>query len=203
MQITLLPFLAISILLIVIPGPDTAVVTKNALLGGRRGGVLTAAGVTGGLLVWTLAASLGIATLLKASEAAFLLVRVVGALYLAWLGIQLLRGRDDLRRPSGQGAAPGARALRQGFLSDLGNPKIAVFFTSFLPQFVHGDALFLPLLLLGAIFATLTLAWLAAYALLVGSSTALINRPRVRRALDRVTGVVLIAFGVRLVLDRR
>jgi len=203
MQITLLPFLAISILLIVIPGPDTAVVTKNALLGGRRGGILTATGVTGGLLVWTLAASLGIATLLRASEVAFLAVKLVGALYLIWLGVQLLRGRDELNRSAGQGSGPRAKALRQGFLSDLGNPKIAVFFTSFLPQFVHGDALFLPLLLLGAIFAALTLAWLAAYALLVGSSTALINRPRVRRALDRVTGVVLIAFGVRLVLDRR
>jgi RhtB (resistance to homoserine/threonine) family protein len=203
MQIALLPFLAISILLIVIPGPDTAVVTKNALLGGRRGGVLTAAGVTGGLLVWTLAASLGIATLIRASEAAFVVVKLAGALYLVWLGVQLLRGRDELIRSSAQASELRARALRQGFLSDLGNPKIAVFFSSFLPQFVHGDAVFLPLLLLGSLFAVLTLVWLAAYALLVGSSTALINRPRVRTALDRFTGIVLIAFGVRLALERR
>ena len=203
MQITLLPFLAISILLIVIPGPDTAVVTKNALLGGRRGGILTATGVTGGLLVWTLAASLGIATLLRASEVAFLAVKLVGALYLIWLGVQLLRGRDELNRSAGQGSGPRAKALRQGFLSDLSNPKIAVFFTSFLPQFVHGDAVFLPLLLLGVLFALLTLAWLAFYALLVGTSTAFVNRPSVRRALDRITGGVLIAFGIRLALERR
>src|SRR5215467_12382463 len=96
MQIELLPFLVLSILLIVIPGPDTAVVTKNALLGGRRGGVSTAVGVTAGLCVWTLAAALGVAALLRASEVAFLTVKVAGALYLVWLGLQLLRGRDKL-----------------------------------------------------------------------------------------------------------
>jgi threonine/homoserine/homoserine lactone efflux protein len=80
---------------------------------------------------------------------------------------------------------------------------VAIFFTSFLPQFVHGGAVFLPLLLLGTTFAVLTMAWLAAYSVLVGTSTALVNRPSVRRALDRATGVVLIAFGVRLALERR
>ena len=96
------------------------------------------------------------------------------------------------------------RALRQGFLSDLGNPKIAVFFTSFLPQFVHGDgAVLLPLLVLGGIFAVLTLLWLATYAVIVGRATALLRRPAVRRTLDRFTGVVLIGFGIRLAFERR
>lgn len=203
MQVALLPFLAISILLIVIPGPDTAVVTKNALLGGRRGGMLTAVGVATGLLVWTLAASLGIAALLRASEVAFLALKLAGALYLTWLGVQLLRGRDRIRETATRRPRSRGTDVRQGLLSDLGNPKIAVFFTSFLPQFVHGGAVFLPLLFLGSIFAVLTLLWLAAYALLVGTSTAILNRPSVRRALDRITGVVLIAFGVRLALERR
>jgi threonine/homoserine/homoserine lactone efflux protein len=104
---------------------------------------------------------------------------------------------------TGRSSASGAKALRQGLLSDLGNPKIAVFFTSFLPQFVHGGAVFLPLLLLGGLFAMLTLAWLAVYALLIGRSSGLLRRPRVRKALDRFTGAVLIAFGVRLALERR
>jgi RhtB (resistance to homoserine/threonine) family protein len=203
MQIALLPFLAISILLIVIPGPDTAVVTKNALLGGRRGGVLSALGVSSGLTVWTFAAALGIATLLKASEAAFLALKIAGALYLIWIGVQMLRARDPLAESTGARSTSGAKALRQGLLSDLGNPKIAVFFTSFLPQFVHGGAVFLPLLLLGGLFAALTLAWLAAYALLIGRSSALLRRPGVRKVVDRATGVVLIAFGVRLALDHR
>ena len=203
MQVALFPFLAISILLIVIPGPDTAVVTKNALVGGRRGGMLTAAGVTAGLIVWTIAASLGIAALLRASEVAFTVLKLAGAVYLIWLGVQLLRGRDRALPDHAGRAGSRTKALRQGFLSDLGNPKIAVFFTSFLPQFVHGGAVFLPLLLLGVTFALLTLCWLAAYSLLVGTSTALLNRPSVRRALDRFTGVVLIAFGVRLALERR
>src|SRR5262249_23800315 len=134
MQIALRPVLAISPLLIASPGPDRAVVTKSALLGGRRGGVLTAVGVTAGLTVWTLAASLGIAALLRASEAAFLVLKLAGALYLIWLGIQLLRGRDPMRDADGRRATSRTKAIRQGLLSDLGNPKIAVFFTSFLPQ---------------------------------------------------------------------
>jgi RhtB (resistance to homoserine/threonine) family protein len=203
MHIALLPFFAISILLIVIPGPDTAVVTKNALVAGRRGGMLSALGVSTGLAVWTLAASFGIAALLQASAVAFFALKVAGALYLTWIGIQMLRARDQRSPSAGIRPASAGKALRQGLLSDLGNPKVAVFFTSFLPQFVHGGAVFLPLLLLGCIFAVLTLAWLAVYALVIGNTSALLRRPAVRRTLDRITGVVLIAFGVRLALERR
>ena len=203
MHVALLPFLAISVLLFVVPGPDTAVVTKNALVGGRRGGMLSALGVSTGLVVWTLAASLGIAALLQASAVAFFALKVAGALYLMWIGAQMLRGRDRLSTETAMRPASGGKALRQGLLSDLGNPKVAVFFTSFLPQFVHGGAVFLPLLLLGAIFAVLTLAWLAVYSVVIGNTSTLLRRPGVRKALDRVTGVVLIAFGVRLALERR
>ncbi len=205
MHVDLVPFLALSILLILIPGPDTAVVTKNALLGGRRSGVLAALGVALGLTIWTLAAALGIAALLRASAVAFLVLKLAGAVYLIWIGIQMLRAPDLL----GAGASKrtplrAVRSLRQGLLSDLGNPKIAVFFTSFLPQFVHGSGSAFPsLLLLGAIFAALTLAWLAAYALAIGHASALMRRPRVRKLLDRFTGVVLIGFGIRLAFEHR
>jgi threonine/homoserine/homoserine lactone efflux protein len=205
-HIDLAPFLAISILLILIPGPDTAVVTKNALLGARRPGVAAAVGVSLGLVVWTVAAALGIATLLRASSFAFDILKVVGALYLAWIGVQMLRSRGAVAEPSVRIAGRGhsARAVRQGLLTDLGNPKIAVFFTSFLPQFVHGGGSpFFPLLLLGGMFAVLTLGWLAAYGVAIGRGTALLHRPGIRRALDRFTGVVLLGFGVRLAFEHR
>src|SRR4051812_40327542 len=207
MEVALGPFVAISILVIVIPGPDTAVVTKNALVGGRRGGVFTAFGVVTGLAVWTIAAALGIAALLSTSAVAFDVLKIAGAVYLLWLGVQLLRERGALAAESATGRpAPrrvGRRAFRQGLLSNLGNPKIAVFFTSFLPQFVGDDGSALAsLLVLGAVFCALGLAWLIAYATAVGYGASTLCRPAVRRALDRVTGVVLIALGIRLALER-
>jgi RhtB (resistance to homoserine/threonine) family protein len=205
-NVNLYPFLAISALLIVIPGPDTAMVTKNALVGGRRSGVLAAVGVSVGLTIWTVAAALGIAAVLQASAVAFFVLKIAGAIYLTWIGIQMLRTREYLTGPAAPGSreASGARALRQGLLSDLGNPKIAVFFTSLLPQFVHGNtAAFGGLLFLGLVFTALTLLWLAAYAVAVGRASELMRRPAVRKAMDRFTGVVLIGFGVRLALERR
>jgi RhtB (resistance to homoserine/threonine) family protein len=209
MDVEFLPFLAISVLLIVMPGPDTAVVTKNALLGGRRSGVFAAVGVAIGLTVWTIAAALGVAALLQASATAFLLLKVVGAIYLIWIGIQMLRARDLAAATTrvGHGIDPHtvrAKALRQGVLSDLSNPKIAIFFTSFLPQFVHGDGpAFAALLFLGLVFAAITLLWLVAYGVAVGHASEQMRRPVLRKTLDRITGVVLIAFGVRLAFEER
>lgn len=207
MGIDFAPYLLISILLILIPGPDTAIVTKHALLGGRRGGVFAAAGVAVGLAIWTLAAAVGVAAVLRASAVAFLALKIAGALYLIWMGVQLLRDRG-VAAPEQSDAVAGRRvarkAARQGLLSDLGNPKIAVFFTSFLPQFVHGGRHgFAALLLLGAIFCALTLLWLVVYGLLIGHGTAVLRRPAVRRALDRFAGVVLVAFGIRLAFEHR
>ena len=204
MHVDLLPFLAIAILLIVIPGPDTAMVTKNAVVGGRRSGVYAALGVSIGLTIWTAAAALGIAALLRASEVGFDALKIVGAIYLTWIGIQMLRSRGIVAADASERGASGVRALRQGLLSDLGNPKIAVFFTSLLPQFVQGSgSAFVPLLFLGGVFAVLTLFWLAVYALAVGHASGWLRRPQVRLWLDRFTGVVLIGFGVRLALERR
>ena len=208
MGIAFAPYFLISILLILIPGPDTAIVTKHALLAGKRGGVFAACGVAIGLAIWTVAAAIGIAAVLRASAVAFLVLKIAGAVYLVWLGIQLLlRYTRDASAPQVAGAVEqrvARKALRQGLISDLGNPKIAVFFTSFLPQFVHGDRHgFAALLLLGAIFCAITLLWLVIYGILVGHGTTLLRRPAVRRALDRFTGVVLVAFGIRLAFEHR
>src|SRR3979411_2744186 len=138
----LLAFLGISALVIMTPGPDTAITIRNTLTGGRAGGLATALGIATGLAIWALASSAGIVALLVASEPLFLAVKYAGAAYLVWLGIQSLRAAF---RPAGSaGAAPMSvrgsslaprAAYRQGVISDLGNPKIAAFFTSLLPQF--------------------------------------------------------------------
>jgi RhtB (resistance to homoserine/threonine) family protein len=205
-SIAFLPFLAISILVIVMPGPDTAMVVKNALVGGRRAGIYASIGVALGLTVWTVMAAAGVAALLQASAVGFTVLKLAGAMYLIWLGIQLFRGRDAVAA-AGHGLAVrsrSGRALRQGLVSNLSNPKIAVFFTSFLPQFVHGDGpVFAALLLLGVVFALITLVWLVAYVVVVDAASAVMRRPSVRRTLDRITGAILIALGINLAFEKR
>jgi threonine/homoserine/homoserine lactone efflux protein len=187
-------FLALSAVVICTPGPDTALVVRNTLFGGRADGVRTAAGIVLGIAIWTLAASAGIAALVAASRPLFDALRFLGAAYLIWLGLNtLLR-----RRRSAIAARPGA-GFRQGLLSNLGNPKIAVFFTSLLPQFAAG---FFALAALGAMFCALGALWLTAYALVVARARGIVLRPRVRRALDVITGTVLVGFGARLALVR-
>jgi threonine/homoserine/homoserine lactone efflux protein len=202
-------FVLLSALLAIVPGPDTAIVTRNALVGGRRAALFTILGVSLGLAVWTLAAGAGIAALIRASEPAFVALKVVGAVYLALLGAQALWGA--LRRQGPRAlAAQGRRtiepraALRQGAITNLGNPKIAVFFTSFLPQFTAGDhPSFGALVLLGLVFCAIGLGWLTIYSLAVARIGDFLRRPRPRRALEGVTGVVLIGFGLRLAAEHR
>ena len=195
-------FLAVSAIVIVTPGQDTALTIRNSLLGGRVAGFATALGVSAGQAVWTVAASAGLAALLVASEPAFVALKLVGAAYLVYLGAQSLlaaiRGRP---RPhiGARSAAPGV-AFRQGVLSNLANPKMAVFFSSLLPQF--GGTSFASLLALGLVFCTLTLVWLSAYAVAVARAGDVLRRPRIRRALDAATGLVLTAFGIRLATGR-
>lgn len=200
-------FLGISMLLILAPGQDMALVTRNTLLGERVSGIFTAMGVATGLAVWSLATALGLAALLRASEPAFVAVKLVGAAYLVFLGAHALYGALTSReRENGAGSrrqvAPSS-ALRQGVISNLGNPKIAVFFTSFLPQFTSQGRGFFTLLLLGLIFCSLTLLWLTSYALVVAKAGDFLRRPRIRRTIDGLTGTVLLGFGLRLATEHR
>jgi threonine/homoserine/homoserine lactone efflux protein len=191
-------FLGVSLVVIVTPGQDTALTVRNTLTGGRRGGVLTALGVVTGQLSWALAASAGLSALLLASRPLFVGLRVAGAAYLVFLGGQALVAAVRGRPHGGVGGRRRA-AYRQGVLSNLGNPKMVVFFTSLLPQFA---ASFGGMLALGAAFASLTLAWLSLYAFAVSLAKAVLLRTRVRRALDAVAGLVLVGFGVRLAAER-
>lgn len=203
-------FLAVSAVVICTPGQDTALTIRSTLAGGRAGGIATAAGVALGQAMWTLAASAGIVTLLIASEPAFRAVKLAGAAYLVYLGAQSLYsalrrrnlGASDPAHPAADALAP-RRALRQGVVSNLGNPKMAVFFASLLPQFAPGGSdAFLVLLALGLVFCALTFSWLTLYAIAVTKARRLLVGPA-RRALDAITGLVLIAFGGRLAAESR
>jgi len=198
----MLLFLGVSALVIATPGQDTALTIRNTLLGSRATGVATALGVGAGQAAWTLATALGVGALLATSEPAFAALRVAGAAYLFWLGLRTLwtaaRGAGSTRQ-GGRAARRPAVALRQGLLSNLGNPKMLAFFTSLLPQFSSTGA---GLLAHGLLFCVLTTIWLSGYAVVVSRARALLDRGRVRRALDAVTGTVLVAFGVRLAAER-
>jgi threonine/homoserine/homoserine lactone efflux protein len=201
-------FLGVSIVVIVAPGPDTALTIRNTLLGGRAGGAFTALGVSSGQAAWTLATCVGLAAILRASEPAFLAVKIAGGAYLAFLGAQALLGalRDGAGgRLSFAGPRHRLRALvafRQGLVSNLTNPKMAVFFPSLLPQFTSGgEASFSDLLVLGLVFCTLTLVWLTTYAVLVAKAGDFLRRPAIRRSLEGLTGAVLIGLGLRLATE--
>ena len=204
-------FLGISILVIVSPGQDTALTIRNTLVGGRGGGIATAAGVVTGLATWTVASSAGLAALLVASQPLFLAIRLIGAAYLVFLGLQAIYAamfsRADRGSPfpvrGGSGKGWG-RAYRQGLFSNLSNPKIVVFFLSLFPQFVdRGQGSFASLLLLGLIFCSITISWLTLYAVVVARIGDFLRRDRVRRALEATTGLVLIGLGLRLATERR
>jgi threonine/homoserine/homoserine lactone efflux protein len=192
-------FVGISAIVICTPGPDTALIVRNTIFGGRTTGVRTAAGIVSGIGLWTLAASAGVAAVVAASHPLFTALRVAGAAYLVWLGIGTLRGHRRAEIASRPGSG-----YRQGLLSNLGNPKIAVFFTSFLPQFTPAHhASFGTLVLLGALFCVIGLSWLTSYTFAVARIGDFLRQPRPRRILEGITGGVLVAFGARLAFEHR
>lgn len=205
----LLVFVGVAAIVIVVPGPDTAVVTKNVLVHGRRAALGTSLGVSAGLSVWTLAAAVGVASVVRASAVAFTVLKLIGALYLLWLGLQALRAAGHTRSgalpaTSNKRAMGALGGFRQGLLSDLANPKIGVFFTSLLPQFVDpGHAVLIPFLSLGAVFVLMTALWLLAYCLIAARAARTLQRPRVKAAMHRITGIVLVGLGLRVAIEHR
>lgn len=190
-------------LLTVTPGLDTAMVLRTAAVEGVRRAALAALGVICGCLAWGAAVALGLGVLLAASQTAYTALKWAGAAYLAWLGVNLiLRPRSKLDLAA-TGARRGNWWLR-GFLTNLLNPKVGVFYVSFLPQFVPAHVPAAPFVfLLAVIHAVLGALW---FGLLIAGTAPLrrwLQRPRVVRWLDRATGVVFLGFGARLALERR
>lgn len=199
-------FLAASLALALTPGPDMIYVISRALAQGPRAGLVSAAGLTLGLAAHTLLAAFGVSVLLRTSETAFLVLKVVGALYLIWIGIQLWRATPqfDLRAASDRA---GTRSLfLQGSLSALLNPKLALFFLAFLPQFVPASSATptLDVIALGLAFSVVGIAVQAAAGLTAGLlSQRLLRSQRVLRGVFRTSGLVMMALGVRLLITPR
>ena len=201
-------FLTAALLLTLAPGPDTMFVLGAGLESGARGGLLACAGVMTGLLVHLWLALVGVSALLAASPLAFELLRWVGAAYLVWIGVPLVvRAWRDQPAPAAAGPAPPAtRVYWRGLTTNLLNPKVAIFYVAFLPQFVlpglgHAP---LQLLLLGLTHWLMGLPYLCAVALASGSTAAWLRRsPGFRRALDAAAGIVFVGLALRLMLVRR
>ena len=200
-------FFLVSAVVIVTPGPDTALTIRNTLFGGRLGGVFTAAGVSTGQATWALAAAAGVAALLQTAEPVYVGIRLAGAAYLILLGIQAVVA--GVAREPETASAPAVRqalltapvALRQGLISNLTNPKMAIFFTSLLPQFVSRRSPFLGLIALGLVFSTMTLLWLTAYAFTIAKTGDFLRRPAMRRALELITGTALVVLAARIIWE--
>ena len=186
-------------------------VIRNVIARGRRAGVITTLGICSGLFVHATVSALGLSLILARSAAAFTIAKLAGAVYLSWLGAQSLRRAARVARPNAAPPMVGdarpsdpARSWREGFLTNVLNPKVAVFYLAFLPQFVApGDPLLPTFLLLAAIHAALGLVWLSGLAALLEGVRGWFTRAAVRRALEGVSGAVLVGLGARLALARR
>ena len=225
MTTALLGFALASTLVILAPGPDSMLVMRNTMRGGRRAGWVTACGTLSGLVIWALAAALGLSALLRVSHVGYDILRFCGAAYLIWLGLTSLAHfrRKNTAEPvaqaggsapavpgptvpgrTGPGAARPRRAYLNGMLSNLLNPKISVFFMAFLPAFVPAGASAVGFsLVLGIWFIAETGLWLAVVAWLADRGVRWLRRPAVQRWMERITGIVLIGFGLRLATESR
>lgn len=211
MTAALLGFAIAATLLILAPGPDSLLVMRNCLRGGRRTGWSTAAGTLTGLVSWAAAASIGLSSLLAASWIGYDILRFAGAAYLIWLGATSLwprhhttpaavRGEERDRAP----ALKPRRAYVNGLISNLCNPKIGAFFVAFLPGFIPAGVSAREFsILLGAWFAVETGVWLGALVWMVDRGVRWLSRSRVQRTLERLTGLVLIGLGLRLATETR
>jgi threonine/homoserine/homoserine lactone efflux protein len=198
-----LVFLGVITLLTITPGADMAMVSRSVFMGGRRDAFATTLGIAAGCLIWALASAAGVAAVLAASETAYDALRLVGAAYLVWLGVQSLLAarRGYLNEPAG-GGRPGRSPFRQGLLTNLFNPKIALFYTTFLPQFIGpGDPVLLLSVAMAGVHIALGIVWLSAYAWLLDRAVEAFRSSRLRRSLDALTGVVLVGLGIRVAAD--
>ena len=201
-------FIIMSICLIILPGPDTAMATKNTLVAGKMGGVKTVFGTCVALLIHTLAAVIGLSALIVKSALLFSIFKYVGALYLIYIGIKALlavKNKEGVNTNdvSINNDKEHTSCFRQGFLTNLLNPKIAVFFLTFLPQFLNpSHNTFIQLLVMGLTYLVLTIIWFAFYIFLIDKISAFMKKPKTQRYIQGLTGVVLIGFGIKLAFEK-
>jgi len=204
-----LAFTLLAALMTLSPGADTLLVVRNVLRGGRRDGLATAFGICSGLYVHALLSALGISVILMHSAAAYTALKIAGAAYLMWLGVQSLRSaaREQPRASAGNALSvlvPAWQSWREGFITNVLNPKVIVFYLALLPQFIGaGDPVLAKSLLLTAIHVVEGIVWFAIVSFLVDRSRRFFLRPLLRRWIDGLCGAFLVALGVRLALARQ
>jgi threonine/homoserine/homoserine lactone efflux protein len=201
----LVAFIGVAAILTVLPGADMALVTRNVLALGRRRAMLTIVGICSGCIIHATASALGVSAILATSATAYNVLKTVGAAYLMWMGVQSIR---EARRPAAGPASVRDRSalgpFLQGFLTNVLNPKVAVFYLTFLPQFISpGEPVLRRSLFLAGVHIVMGLIWLTIYAWFVGKLGVVLTRPRVKAWLEGVTGGVLVALGARLAWERR
>lgn len=202
---TALSFVLVCLLGAMAPGPDFLVVTRSAILGGRKAGIAAGLGIALGVFVWVVAIALGVAAILTASAVAFTVVKLIGAAYLIFLGVKawlaVRRGDySELKEKAAPTVAPWA-AFRHGLLTNLLNPKVAVFFLALLPQFLPHTASTAQTLQLAALATAVSIGWFIVLATLVGSLRRFFTAGRVRRAMDAVMGTLLVGLGIRVAVQ--
>lgn len=196
------------IVLIILPGPDTAIATKNTLTIGKNGGLKTVFGTCCALMIHTTAAVVGLSAIIVKSAMFFSIFKFVGAIYLFYLGVKTLWSLKNNKNLVKNEFLPknnyqGKSCFKQGFLTNLLNPKVAVFFLTFLPQFVEvNSTTFIPFLLMGITYTILTIIWFLFYISLINQISAFIKRPSINKAMEGITGLVLIAFGLKLAFEK-
>ncbi len=200
-------FVFMSFMLIILPGPDTAIITKNTVTKSRIAGFQTTFGMLTALLIHTLAAVFGLSTLIVKSALLFSVLKYVGAFYLIYLGCKSMLVIAKNRHPTDPLTASKNFAekpyFKQGFLSNLLNPKVAVFFLTFLPQFAgNGNDAFVDFLLLGLTYTILTLIWFCLYIYLINYISEFMKQPATVKAVEGITGGILILFGIRLAFEK-
>ncbi|HEY7850498.1 MAG TPA: LysE family translocator [Ktedonobacterales bacterium] len=205
-----LAYVAVATLLIVTPGPDTALVTRNALRAGRGAASFTTLGIAVGSVVWAFASIFGATALLDASTTAFTIWKLVGAAYLGYLGLRTLIGvfRPGARRDAAPAVVSARQfgaggAFRQGLLNNLLNPKAGAIFVTALPQFIKPDDTPVRLILMLLVYEALLLGWLTFYGSLVSRAGQSRFATRIRAGLQAITGVTLLALGARLAFERK
>ncbi len=206
-------FTVIALLLTITPGADTMLVIRSVVARGQHAGLLTTFGICCGLFIHATLSAIGLSVILVRSAAAFEVVKFVGAAYLIVLGVQsmwrAIRPHSEVGEPARSDHDPALttttqRAFLEGLLTNVLNPKVAVFYLAFLPQFITpDDPVLLKSILLAGIHFVLGILWLSLVTLLLGQLRTVLTRPPIQRRLEAGTGVVLIAFGVRLALERR
>jgi RhtB (resistance to homoserine/threonine) family protein len=202
----LIAFMGVAAILIILPGADMALITRNTLALGRRRTMLTIVGICAGCVIHATASAFGLSAILATSAAAFNVMKTIGAAYLVWIGIQSIRSAGAPTAPPSTGPQKhqGVGPFLQGFLTNVLNPKVAIFYLTFLPQFIApGEPVLRRSFLLAGVHIVMGFAWLTAYAWFVDRLGAILTRPRVKAWLERVTGGVLIALGARLAWERR